>query len=77
MKEELTLEEQVERVRRKRRRYGNHEQLRNILNSLFMLLAAIGVVWYFADENNRIGALCVLGVAMLLKIAEFIVRFFF
>lgn len=77
MKEELTLEEQVERVRRKRRHYGNHDQLRTIFNSLFMLIAAIGVVWYFADEKHQAGALCVIGIGMLFKVAEFIVRFFF
>jgi hypothetical protein len=73
--EELSLEEQVERIRRKRQRSADHTRLRLILNSAFMLLAAIGLVMYFWNDNNHTYALIVIGAGMLLKIVEFFIRF--
>ena len=72
---ELTLEEQVERIRHRRQRKNDHAQIRQILNSVFLLLAAIGMIIYFLDENYHIFALAVIGVGMLLKIVEFFIRF--
>lgn len=73
--EELSLEEQVERIRRKRQRSADHTRLRLILNSAFMLLAAIGLVMYFWNDSNHTYALIVIGAGMLLKIVEFFIRF--
>jgi hypothetical protein len=56
------------------------ERTRTILNTTFLILAAIGVVVYYANPNNhtlRIVGLCIVGVGMLLKIVEFILRHFF
>ena len=73
--EELTLEEQVERIRRKRQSKADHTRIRQILNSVFLVLAAIGLVMYFWNDSNHIYALIVIGVGMLLKIVEFFIRF--
>ncbi|MBR4644838.1 MAG: hypothetical protein IKO73_06760 [Bacteroidaceae bacterium] len=73
--EELSLEEQVERIRRKRQRNTDHERIRLILNSVFLLLAAIGLVMYFWNDSNHTYALAVIAVGMLLKIVEFFIRF--
>ena len=73
-KEELTLEEQVEQIRRRRNSHGSRDNVRRWLNIVYLTLAAIGLVWYFADEGHRTAALAVIGIAMLLKIVEFCLR---
>lgn len=55
----------------------NREQTRNILNTLFLLLALIGVVLYFAFPAHHVIGLAVIGVGMVLKVAEFFIRFMF
>lgn len=72
---ELTLEEQVERVRRKRSRQGDYTKARTVLNILFLGLAAIGLGIYFSDESRHIAGLLTIAVGMLLKVMEFILRF--
>ncbi len=74
--EELSLEEQVERIRQRRNRRQDMGRLRQILNAAFLSLAAIGLVWYYTDTEHRLWALGVIGVGMLIKVAEFFVRFF-
>ena len=73
--EELSLEEQVERIQRRRQKDVSHTKIRQILNSLFLLLAIIGLAMYFLNDNNHTDALIVIGVGMLLKIVEFFIRF--
>ena len=73
--EELSLEEQVERIRQRRNKRADMGRLRQILNTVFLVLAAIGLVWYYTDSEHRLWALGVIGVGMLLKIVEFFVRF--
>ena len=55
----------------------NREEVRNTLNTVFMLLALVGVVVYFAVPAHPLIGLIVVGVAMLVKIAEFFIRFMF
>ena len=74
MKEELSLEEQVERIRRKRNRRFDNDKTRMVLNTLFLILAAIGLVMYFFVGENHIPGLIVIAVGMLCKVAEFILR---
>lgn len=76
MKEEFTLEQEVERVRRKRARFTNNDKLRTILNTVFMLLAVIGLIIYFTVDEQHILALGIIALGMLFKIFEFILRFF-
>ncbi len=73
--EEMSLEEQVERIRRKRKKSSSHDAARRYLNTIFLLLAAVGLIWFYSDDNHRVAALAVIGVGMLLKIVEFFLRF--
>lgn len=75
-KEELSLEEQVERIRRKRTSRYDTEKVRMVLNTLFLILAAVGLVMYFLDEEKHVAAWIVIAVGMMLKVVEFILRLF-
>ena len=72
--EELSLEEQVERIRKKRAKGHDATQARAILNALFLILAAIGLTMYFFGGENHVPALIVIAVGMLFKIIEFVLR---
>ena len=74
MKEELSLEEQVERIRQKRNRKSDNDKTRMVLNTLFLILAAIGLAMYFFGGENHVPALIVIGIGMLFKVVEFIMR---
>lgn len=78
-KEELeALEAEVQRIRNRRRSGFGREKLRSILNTLFLILAGIGVVLYIYlpdEDHGRVPALALIGVAMFIKIMEFILRF--
>ena len=72
--EELPLEEQVERIRRKRARSHDYTKARLVLNSLFLAMAAIGLAMYFFGGENHIPALCVIAAGMAFKVVEFVLR---
>lgn len=72
---ELSLEEQVARIRRKRGRQGDYAKARLALNTLFLLLAAIGLAICFMDESYHVGGLAVIAAGMVLKVVEFVLRF--
>ena len=72
--EELSLEEQVERIRRKRAKRFDSTRTRTVLNTLFLVLAAIGLAMYFFGGDNHVPALIVIGIGMLFKVVEFILR---
>ena len=55
----------------------NYSQLRNTLNTVFMLVALIGVVTYFAFPAYHIAGLIIIGVALVVKIVEFFIRYMF
>lgn len=55
----------------------NREEVRNILNTVFMLLALIGVVVYFAFPAHHIIGLVIIAIALVIKIVEFFFRFMF
>ena len=76
MKEELSLEEQVERIRQKRARRYDFTKARPILNTVFLILATIGLVMYFFVGDNHIPGLIVIAVGMLFTVVEFILRLF-
>lgn len=73
-KEEISLEEQVARIRRKRTKKIDKTRVRKYLNGAFLLLGAIGVIWYYTDSNNRIYALALIGISLIIKIVEFFIR---
>ncbi len=72
--EELSLEEQVERIRKKRASRFDSTKARMVLNALFLALAAVGLGMYFFGGDNHVPALCVIAAGMVLKVAEFILR---
>lgn len=74
--EELSLEKQVERIRKKRAKQFDKTKLRVALNVLFLLLAAIGLAMYFFFDTNNVTALLVIAFGMLFKVVEFILRLF-
>lgn len=55
----------------------NREEVRLKLNTVFMLLALVGVVVYFAFPAHHILGLAIIGIAMIVKIVEFFIRFMF
>ncbi len=73
-REELSLEEQVERIRRKREHHLDKDKAKMVLNTLFLILAAIGLAMYFFGEANHVPALIVIAAGMVLKVVEFILR---
>ena len=73
-KEELTLEEQVERIRAKRNGGGWKDRARRILNNVFLILAVCGVVTYFSGEENHINGIALVGIAMAFKLVEILIR---
>lgn len=69
-------QEEVERIRARRRRGGGNlkQRLRRVLNVLFLAAAVVGFILYFQDEYHDVGFLIILG-GMGLKVLEFIIRF--
>lgn len=72
--EELSLEEQVERIRRKRAKRFDSTRTRTVLNALFLVLAVVGLAMYFFGGGNHVPALIVIGVGMVFKVIEFVLR---
>lgn len=74
-KEELSLEEQVERIRAKRNGSGNwKDRARRILNNVFLILAVCGFVTYISGEENHTNGMMLFGIAMAFKLVEIIIR---
>ena len=72
--EELSLEEQVERIRKKRAGRSDNTNVRMALNTLFLVLAAVGLAMYFFGGDNHVPALIVIAVGMAFKVIEFVLR---
>lgn len=72
--EELSLEEQVERIRRKRAKQFDNTKIRMVFNVLFLILAVVGLCMYFFGSENHVPALIVIAVGMVFKVIEFILR---
>lgn len=53
------------------------QNIRNILNTVFLLLALVGVVLYFAFPTHHVIGLVVVAVALMVKIVEFFLRYMF
>lgn len=73
--EEISLEEQVARIRAKRNGSGEwKDRARRILNNVFLILAACGLVTYFSDESYHLNGLLLVGIGMACKVVEIIIR---
>ncbi|MBO7348126.1 MAG: hypothetical protein IKM92_02090 [Bacteroidaceae bacterium] len=59
----------------KKKGYDWKPRVQRILNTVFLVLAAAGVVQYFFNEGDHGKALAIIAVAMSLKIIEFMIRF--
>ncbi len=54
----------------------NFDKIRTILNILFMLMTAVAVVMYFTiDPEDTMLFVYVCGVAICIKLMEFVIRF--
>lgn len=74
-KEELSLEEEVERIRAKRNGSGKwKERARRILNNVFLILAVCGMVTYCSGEEHHVNGMIIVGIAMAFKFLEIIIR---
>ena len=51
-------------------------QLRNLLNTLFLVGFLVALILYISIPEDRTAFLAVCAVSMCIKIAEYIVRFF-
>lgn len=71
---EKLVEESV-RGNRKQKSFVTKEQVRTVLNTLFLIAAAIGLILYFALPENRIVGMGIIGGGMILKIIEMFLRF--
>ena len=54
----------------------NRKDLRNLLNTLFLVGFVIALILYISMPDNRTSFLVVCGISMVIKIAEYYVRFF-
>jgi len=74
-KEDLSLEEQVERIRAKRNGSGEIKaRARRILNNVFLILAVCGVVTYFSGVEHHVNGMILVGIAMAFKVVEIFIR---
>lgn len=76
---EMLAEQQreLERIRGKRDRHINTDAIRLVLNILFLVLALAGIIFYFFVPEQRILGWLLIGIGMILKIIEFLLRFLF
>ena len=54
----------------------NRSQLRNLLNSLFLIGCLVAFILYISFPEDRTAFLIVSFTSMAIKIAEWIIRFF-
>lgn len=54
----------------------NRNQLRNLLNTLFLIGFLVALILYISIPEDRTAFLAVCFVSMIIKVAEYIVRFF-
>lgn len=73
--ENISLEEQVERIRARRNGSGEWKaRARRILNNVFLILAICGVVTYFSGAEHHINGIILVGIAMAFKVVEIFIR---
>lgn len=73
--ENLSLEEQVEKIRARRNGAGEWKiRARRILNNIFLILAACGVVTYFSGAEYHVNGMILVGIGMAFKVVEIFIR---
>lgn len=73
---EKLIEESARKEHSGKKKFSS-EKLRKILNVIFLVCAATGLVLYFARPDNHLTGMSVIAVGMCFKIAEFFLRFLF
>ena len=73
---EKLIEETAQKERSKKSSF-NIEKIRTLMNVIFIICAAIGLVIYFAYPEIRLTGMAVIGVGMIFKVVEFFLRFLF
>jgi energy-converting hydrogenase Eha subunit G len=68
---------ELERIRSRRHRGGNMDRVRRLLNIAFLVLAVVGLVLYFSYPDKHLYGMIIIAIGMVLKIAEFFIRFMF
>ncbi len=68
---------ELERIRSKRSRHGNMDGVRKVLNIIFLVLAFLGIALYFSYPDKHLYGMIVIAIGMIVKIAEFFIRFMF
>ena len=53
------------------------EGVRKVLNVLFLVLALVGIVLYFSKPDQHVYGMTIIAIGMVVKIAEFFIRFMF
>lgn len=51
-------------------------ELRNLLNTLFLVGFIVALILYISMPDNRTPFLVVCGISMAIKLAEYFIRFF-
>jgi hypothetical protein len=76
--------EEIERIAeeaalnaRKSRKGPSIDQIRKILNVIFLICAIAGLIIYFAYPDKRLVGMGTIGIGMFFKIIEFFLRFLF
>ena len=54
----------------------NKQQVRSLLNALFLLGFIVAFIVYFAFPHNRMPFLIISAVSIAIKTADYIIRFF-
>ena len=70
-------QQELERIRSKRSSHVDTDAIRKVLNIAFLVLALTGVVLYFLLPEKRSLSLLFIGIGMMLKVIEFLIRFLF
>lgn len=73
---EKLIEESARKERSGRSKVSS-ATVRKVLNVIFLICAAVGLVLYFALPENHLTGMAVIAVGMCFKIAEFFLRFLF
>lgn len=71
------IAEEAAQNARKSRKGPSIDQIRKILNIIFLICAFVGLVLYFAYPDRRIMGMGTIGIGMCFKIIEFFLRFLF
>lgn len=76
---EMLAEQQreLDRIRHRKGHNTDTEHIRKVLNIIFLVLAVVGIILYFSYPDRHVYGMSVIAAGMVVKIAEFFIRFMF